>query len=108
MIRIAVVDDNEIYAYDLRKDIEKLFCEKDILCEVLSYTDPEKFITDHYENSFDLIYLDIDMPKINGIELAAMVRKSKTETYLVFVSSYSNFVFKYFSMTQSVLLEEKN
>lgn len=107
MIRIAVVDDNEIYAYDLRKDIEKLFCEKDILCEVLSYTDPEKFITDHYENSFDLIYLDIDMPKINGIELAAMVRKSKTETYLVFVSSYSNFVFKVFQYDAKRFIRRK-
>lgn len=96
MIRIAVVDDNEIYADNLRKDIKKLFCEKDILCEVLSYTDPEKFITEHSKNSFDLIYLDIDMPKINGMELAAMVRENKTETYLVFVSSYSNFVFKAF------------
>lgn len=96
MIRIAVVDDNEIYAKKLQKDIERLFREKDILFYVTFYTDPEKFIFEHSKTPFDLIYLDIDMPKINGIKLASMVRESKTDTYLVFVTSYKDFVYETF------------
>lgn len=96
MIRIAVIDDNEIYAKKLHQDIENLFSEKDILFYVISYTEPEKFLLEHSKAPFDLIYLDIDMPKINGIELAAMVRKSKTDTYLAFVTSYNDFVYETF------------
>lgn len=97
MIRIAVVDDDEIFAEKLHIELKSLFQGKNIICNVSYYVDSEFFFEEHSSNPFDLIYLDIDMPKITGIKLASMIRKNKTlSVHLIFVSSYSHFVFDTF------------
>lgn len=96
MVHIAIVDDEEIFAKKLRQDILHLFADRQILCQASIYTDPTKFILAHQNKPFDLIYLDIDMSKKSGIETASEIRKNKTDTHLIFVSSYSHFVFDTF------------
>lgn len=96
MIRIAVVDDDKIFAKQMQTELKSLFENKNIISNVLFYIDPEKFLHEYNNNPFDLIYLDIDMPKMNGIKLASMIRKNKTDTHIIFVSSYSHFVFNTF------------
>ena len=74
MIRIAVVDDDKIFAKQMQTELKSLFENKNIISNVLFYIDPEKFLHEYNNNPFDLIYLDIDMPKMNGIKLASMIR----------------------------------
>lgn len=96
MIRIAVVDDDKIFAKQMQTELKSLFQNKNIISDVLFYIDPEKFLHEYNNNPFDLIYLDIDMPKMSGIKLASMIRKNETDTHIIFVSSYSHFVFNTF------------
>ena len=81
-----------------------------IIDDKLEYLDIiEKIITDHYsfENiikmtsfSFDelnntivdLFILDIDMPGINGIDLAILLKKSFPFTDIVFISAHNDFI----------------
>lgn len=65
-------------------------------CEIRIYNDPIQFLSVQSDITFDLIYMDIDMPQKNGMELAGELRKKKSDAYLVFVSSYSDFVFETF------------
>ncbi|MCM1193508.1 MAG: response regulator [Butyrivibrio sp.] len=47
-------------------------------------------------DSFDLLFLDIEMPGMNGFELAEKLCRECPGTYLVFVSAYENLVFNVF------------
>jgi len=45
------------------------------------------------ENQFDLVFLDAEMPEMNGFELCAELRKTATNkaTPVIFVTSLTNF-----------------
>ncbi len=45
------------------------------------------------EKSFDLIFLDIEMKSISGMELAKEIRKIDDNLIIVFVTGYKNYVF---------------
>ena len=42
-------------------------------------------------NRYDLIFLDVDMPDMNGIETGKAIRDSDPDVIIVFVTSYSQF-----------------
>lgn len=40
---------------------------------------------------FDIIFLDVDMPEINGIKLGMKIREITPEVYIVFATNYSQY-----------------
>ncbi len=42
---------------------------------------------------FDVVFLDIDMPKISGLDVAAKMRSINQEILLVFISAHEQYVF---------------
>lgn len=55
-------------------------------------------LLEHYEsgNSFDIIFLDIEMQDINGIEAAERIRQLSADTIIIFVSAHQNYIFDAF------------
>ena len=45
---------------------------------------------------FDIVFLDIEMDKMNGIDTATEMRKYAPEAIIIFVSSHKNYVFDAF------------
>lgn len=91
MINIAVCDDDLKYlSTDLRKNIGKAIKITKIDAEVEFFSDGNKLL-DQFKNNnfFDIVILDIDMPTINGKELARKLRVIDSGFYLIFVTSYS-------------------
>ncbi len=91
MIRIAVCDDDINY---LNQNLKKhIVCAKKISgidARIEIFTDGNMLLKKFEEHkSFDIVILDIDMPKINGKELAKKLRMIDSCFYLVFVTSYS-------------------
>ena len=74
MIKIGIVDD-EILA---RKVIEEYCSKIDNLELVLSTGNPLEFINFTQKNEIDLIFLDIEMPELSGMEiLRSMINPPK-------------------------------
>lgn len=57
------------------------------------FTDGEKLYEATRTEKFDLLFLDIEMPKLSGFELAERLCMDRPSTYLIFVSSHESFVF---------------
>lgn len=108
MIRIAVVDDEIAFVHKIRQELFDFLRENAIMCQICPYTNSAAFLLDHNQNAFDLIYLDIDMPEINGIDLASEIRKKSTETCIIFVSGYSHLVFDTFQYAPYRFIRKKN
>ncbi|MFC3563393.1 LytR/AlgR family response regulator transcription factor [Pedobacter jamesrossensis] len=64
---------------------------------VKSFTDPLKALTDiSVSDEVDIIFMDIEMPVLSGIELASLLRQ-KTK-YLIFTTAHSRYAIEAFSV----------
>ena len=113
MLKIALVDDNTDFLLLLRKKVHTFFDGRNVLCEVRLFPNPEVFYFDLEEGfHYDICFLDIEMPQMNGLDLAKKIRESAQATYLVFITSYLQYAVegyevKAFSYIPKNLLEEK-
>ena len=101
MIKIAVCDDNKSFAEALGREITA-FCAREIPeasdCRVYpAFTSAEDVLAHLEKEGFDLIFLDIDMPRITGFDLAERIAELYPETLIIFVSAYDNFVYSSFA-----------
>ena len=85
-MRIAICDDEEIYRVELKTILDKLLANIDydidtfedgsILCEAFS------------KEPYDLVFLDIEMPAVDGITLAKKIRSKSENVFIVFLTSH--------------------
>ncbi len=94
MIKIAIVDDEEMFVFSFQKDLKRLFKQNKVNCLISSFTSGQKFLEGYQEKEYDLVFLDIDMPEVNGIKIASDIRNNKINTELIFVSGHEHFVFE--------------
>lgn len=93
-MNIAVVDDNISFVDDFCNIIERI-CESYKFDYKIDKIYGGYSIVENY-NNFDLIFLDIEMPDIDGIEVANQINKLKRENdtpFIVFVTNKDNLVF---------------
>ncbi len=82
----AVIVDDELDARNILEDLLKDYPEIHIIEKLADATKALESIITHQP---ELIFLDIDMPKKNGIELAKEIRKYQIETTIIFVTAYN-------------------
>ena len=80
--RIMIVDDEAdivtIYKRGLNTDGFR----------VEGFTDPEKALSDFKPGAYDLIILDVRMPKMNGFELCREIRKKDEKVKICFMTAF--------------------
>lgn len=86
-MNIAICDDNLIFAQQLHSKVNDYFAKIDRSCQCSVFSKPEALLTADL-GSTDILLLDIDMPGMNGIEVARQLRKSYPAIYLVFVTGW--------------------
>lgn len=94
MIRIGVCDDNAVILQNICKIIEDAFNDYTDDFEVLSYTSGSLLFKAYVQDRFDVIFLDIDMPKMSGFEVAKMLRDDFSSCFIIFVTSHSELVYE--------------
>ena len=88
-MRILLVDDEELQLIRLENEIKKVLLEKDN--EFLSYLNPLEALKESKNKPIDIAFLDIEMPGINGVELARQLKKSNPLLNIIFVTAYDNY-----------------
>ena len=100
MIRVAICDDNKEELALLKNLIEEYrkVAEYDIFLD--EYTDGEELIS-HVESgaNYDLVFLDVVMPHLNGIEVAKVIHQQNKVTKLVFLTSSPEYAVESYSVT---------
>ena len=92
MLLIAVVDDDPKDS-SLLKECVEAYCEKNgYAAMVRIYQDGLDFIRS--TESHDIVFLDIQMGKLDGLETARLIRKINKECILVFVTNMAQFAIK--------------
>lgn len=86
MIRIAICDDDSAYGAWLENMIFKAFGSG---VEITYYSSGEDYLVDA-DQMHELIFLDVEMPGMDGIETAVQIRKENRNAVLVFISGVRN------------------
>lgn len=94
MLRIALCDDEQEARDSLRFQLEKSMYEGDeeIVYEFTSGETALRWLNKH-PGEVDLLFLDVEMKDLNGMETAEEIRKFDKELLIVFVTGYSEYVF---------------
>lgn len=89
MLKIAIVDDNELDTARLKKGITNYFSDKQIPYQIDVFNRAITFL-DQYKCDYDAILLDINMPVMNGMEAAYKIRELSPSVSLIFETNYSS------------------
>lgn len=94
VMNIAICDDETLYLHKIKELLEQQSCDYPL--HIDAYEKGEDLESVMTERQYDLIFLDIEMPGINGFALAENIRLCFAHTEIVFVSSYENLVYQSF------------
>ena len=93
MIKIAVVEDEVDMSNILVEYIKKFFEENELDVKVTVFNNAFKFL-DAYNFNFDLIFMDINMPSLDGISASKKIREIDAKVMLIFVTSLAQYAIK--------------
>lgn len=111
MINILLCDDNTEFLSLMHGYVEKTIKSQfnDVLkdAEFFSYDNGNSVISFAEKSRVDVIFLDIDMKKLNGFDVANKLIEINEETLIVFVSAYDQFVYDVFEFYPVAFLRKE-
>ncbi len=90
-MKIAICDDNVNHINIIENYIDK-FKKTSVECD--AYTSGEKLVYAYREKKerYDVIFLDMEMEQLNGIETANLIKEIDEHVIIIFVTSHSEYM----------------
>lgn len=95
-MRILLVDDENLQLMRLENA-----CKKVLTGEFLAYSNPVKAYEENKDKIIDIAFLDIEMPGINGIQLAKKLKAINPHINIIFVTAYNEYALDAYKMHAS-------
>ncbi len=89
-MKIAVCDDCLADCDNLTSLVAEYCKTHHIDCESASFTSGERLLMSNLDE-YDIVFLDVQMPKLNGIEIARRIRTQNQHLLIVFVTSFVDY-----------------
>lgn len=107
-MRVAICEDESLFAEKLADTVRAFLDSMNIECLVEVFFDANSFLNNMEE--YDLIFIDCQLPDMNGIELAKKMREEDIDTEIIFVTSYPEYVYESFEVKpfRYILKSENN
>ena len=95
MLRIAICDDETESRDALLLQLEKVLIEdtEEVVYDFSTGTGAVSWLQKH-PGEIDLLFLDMEMPGLNGMETAKQIREFDEHLIIVFVTGYADYVFE--------------
>ena len=93
MYHVAIVEDEQEYAEQLQTFLTQYEEEHSTKFKVTVFGDGAE-ILDGYEPIYDLILLDIEMPKVNGMDAADQIRKMDNDVVMMFITNVASYAIR--------------
>ena len=87
MIRIGICDDETTYRGQIKAICSAYLNAQDQRCEFVEFRSGGE-VLDYQGEKIHLLFLDIEMPGANGLEVLSKVRKNEKIWRIVFVTSH--------------------
>ena len=94
MVKIAILDDDKTALMISTSAVEAFLKEKNAEYKLFSFSNPLNFLASAKEEKFDLSFLDIDMPEMNGLDVANQLSDIVKNGQIIFLSQREDLVFE--------------
>ena len=96
IMQIAICDDEYIFRNELRALLVKYKKSRRLQLDIYEFASGEEFLSS--ELTFDIVFLDYQMPSLNGMQTARKLRTKNSLCSIVFITNYPDFVFDSFEV----------
>lgn len=103
-MNIAIIDDISTDAEALKNIAVSYFEKKQIRAEICYFFSAEEFFEDYQPGKFQILFLDIYMDGMTGMEAARRIRRQSDNCILVFVTTSSDFAVESYDVGASYYL----
>ncbi len=95
-MKICICDDDSFFVREIRTLLEPFQTETDGF-NISDFSCGEELIETYKSGeTFDIVFIDIEMNGMNGIEVAERIKELAPETIIIFVSSHPSYIFEAF------------
>lgn len=93
---VAICDDDPLFRSELKKILVNYKQEKRLAIDIYEFDNGKKLLdsTDY----FDIVFIDYQMPGIDGLETAKLLRTRKFICSIIFITSYPQFILDSFEV----------
>lgn len=92
-IRIAIVDDDPNDSNRLKEYVYRYFEEKTDLFMVKQFENGLDFL-DYFKGNIDIVFMDIEMPHLDGIATAKKMRMMDQDVILIYITNMAQFAIR--------------
>ena len=92
VIRIALCDDNDIEREILKDIIESIFDSMGDEAAIFEFSSGEKLCRNYSKGDYDIIFLDIHMKQLDGIETGKAIRDKDAKVEIVYATSSEEYL----------------
>ena len=96
VIRIGICDDEKYMSDKIRAMVSGFFRERNIEILILQFSGGEELL--EYDKQIDILFLDIQMKGIDGVETAKKLRRRNFKGFLIFITVLKEMVFQSFEV----------
>ncbi len=89
-MKIAICDDEKIYIEKIKSIVESFFSSKNIDCSIECFSCGEDLVA--FDDVFDIVFLDIEMKSLNGIETARYLNNKSNHTKIFIFTSHNQYL----------------
>ena len=93
MYHVAIVEDEVSFATQLQEYLKQYEEENDVRFKISVFGDGAEILAD-YQPLYDIILLDIEMPKVNGMKAAEEIRAQDADVTLMFITNMANYAIR--------------
>ena len=97
VIDIAVCDDNSADREYLFAALRRYWADRKTLCRIHAYSSGQELLQ-QVSTDVKLVFLDIEMPGLSGIETARLLRKKCGNVCIFFVTAYTRYAIEGYSV----------
>ena len=101
-MNILIVDDHKTIVDDMIAKLGELRPD----AECTGITRPSEVMKLLTEQQFDIVFMDIEMPGINGIKLAEKIQGKYPRTNLIYITGFTEYAFESYKTFASAFLEK--
>lgn len=107
-MKVAVCEDNKVMLDFISEKVDICLTSYGAFHEISKFENGRSFVSQHEQVIFDVVFLDIKLPDINGFEAAKLVKSTSPKTYIIFVTSESELVYESFDYQPFYFIPKNN
>lgn len=97
MLRVAIVEDDEATRAQLQSFLERYAQEHHVELQIFPFADGAE-ILERYQPIYNIILLDIEMPRLNGMDTAERIRTMDEDVVLLFITNLVQYAIRGYSV----------